>query len=88
MPKTKQKKVPVAWLLFSYKGKQYSCIGYAYEDDGELITPYEWDGVRTCQHDYASVINNFYPGEPVSPEDAEKCDRDNIELLNYYILQP
>jgi len=78
---------PVAWLLLSYKGKNYSCIGFAYEDCGELITPYEWDGVRTCGHDYAAVIEQFYPGV-ITQADGEKCEESGIELINYHILNP
>ena len=69
-------------VVLRYKGKLYECIGYGWWDNDwkEYISPNGWDGVRTCEHDYAALL----PDE-VRNDHEWGCEQKYIELVDYYV---
>jgi hypothetical protein len=66
-------------FLLKYKGVEYTCEAYCWYEEayGHWYSPYEMDGVRTCQHDYASLIPNEIIGD-----DEIGCDGNKIEIVD------
>jgi len=67
-------------IVLEYKGKEYNCLGYGFYDESLdiWVSPYEFEGVRTCEHDYAALL----PTEVIGNKDFG-CDKKEIEVVDY-----
>ena len=72
-------------FLLKYKGKEYECEAYCWfdEDYGHWYSPYEIDGVRTCEHDYASLLP-----KGIGEHEEFGCDEEKIEVVDHWKRLP
>lgn len=73
-------------MTLRYQGKDYIVDGYCFYEEygdgwGEWRTPHEMDGVRCCEHDYASYL----PDE-VRKDKEFGCDKKEIEIIDEYFF--
>lgn len=70
-------------ITLKYQNKEYECEGVCWydEDANEWRSPFEFDGVRSCEHDYASLL----PRSLVRDKDFG-CVQKEIEVIDYKFL--
>ena len=68
-------------IILRYQNVDYECEGYAWEEEGYYRSGYEHEGVRDCEHDYASLL----PKEVTQGKDFG-CEQKEIEVLDYWFF--
>lgn len=68
-------------IVLRYENADYICEGFCWFEEGEgWVSPFEDDGVRNCEHDYASLL----PSEVYRSVENWGCEEDKIQVLGYW----
>lgn len=70
-------------ITLKFEGKEYKCEGHCWFDKDWKIwrSAYEYDSVRNCEHDYASLL----PQE-VTKDKEFGCEQKEVEVVDYEFI--